>query len=211
MRFLDGRVALFVLLTDVQEPDAGLRPVQHVAHIDRAEVREADELAGVAVHVGSAVDHQHWMDRGREQRTDRRPLHPLVQPQQQRRGRHHRAGVARGDEGVRFPLLLQPEPDRYGGPWFALDRRERLLAHAHDLGCLDDLEPAAIDRSVGLERRVDVGRPADELDPEARRQVAQGQHCPLHFYARRVVATHRIQRDPNHRQASSTGTRCSSR
>src|SRR5207249_10847192 len=54
-----------------------------------------------------------------------------------------------------------------------------------------DLEPAAIDRSVGLERRLDVGGPADELDPEARRQVAQGQHCPLHFYARRVVATHR--------------------
>jgi len=151
------------------------------------------------------------MDRGWEQRADRRPLHPPVQPQQQRRGGHHRAGVARRDERVGFPLLLQPEPDRDGGPRLPLDGGQRLLAHAHDFRCLDDLEPAAIDVDLRLERRLDVGGPPDELNPEGRREVAQGQHRPLHFHARRVVATHRIQRDPNHRQASSTGTRCSSR
>src|SRR5438034_1228055 len=93
--FLDYRVALLVLLTDVEQAHARLRPVQHVAHIDRAELGEADELAGVAVHIGSAVDDQDGMDRGRKQWADRRPLHTLMQPQQQRRGRHHRAGVAR--------------------------------------------------------------------------------------------------------------------
>src|SRR3989442_536895 len=80
---------------------------------------------------------------------------------------HHRARVARRDEGVRFPLLLEPEPDRYGGPRLPLHSSQRLLAHADDFGRLHDLEPAAIDVPLGLERRFDVGGPPHELDSEA--------------------------------------------
>src|SRR3989441_13196459 len=124
---------------------------------------------------------------------------------------HDALPISCRDEGVRFFLFLQPESDRNGRPRLALHGGERLFAHAHDFRRLDDLEPAAIDISLSLERRLDVGGPPHQLDPEARRELAQRQHRSFNFYARRVVATHRIQRDPNHRQASSTGTCCSSR
>ena len=105
--FLNDRVPLLVFLADVERPNTGPGAAQHVPGVHRAKVREVHELAGVAVHVGTAVDHDHRMSRRREQRADGRALHPVVQAQHQGGCRHDRAGVAGGDEGVGGALLLQ--------------------------------------------------------------------------------------------------------
>ena len=59
-------------------------------------------------------------------------------------------------------------------------------------------------REDGLE----FGAAADELDADVG-QLTQRQHRAFDFYARGVVAAHRVQRDADHAQASSTSTRCS--
>src|SRR3989441_2828171 len=56
VRFLDDGIPLLVLFPDVEEPDTGARPPHHVPGVHRAQVREAHELARVAVHVRPAVD-----------------------------------------------------------------------------------------------------------------------------------------------------------
>src|SRR5438552_14338192 len=48
-------------------------------------MREADELARVAVHVGATVEHEDRLARAGKERSDRGPLHPGVQAQQQDR------------------------------------------------------------------------------------------------------------------------------
>src|SRR5213078_2060758 len=78
-------------------------------------MREADELARVAVHVGATVEHEDRLARAGKERSDRGPLHPGVQAQQQRARRQHGAGVAGGDEGIGLALLLQVETNRDGG------------------------------------------------------------------------------------------------
>ncbi len=197
--FLHDRIPLLVFFADVEQAHPRTRLVQHVAHVHRPEVREADELARVAVHVGAAVEHQDGVHGRRKQRADRGALHPFVQPQHQGRGRHHGAGVARRDERIARPLLLEADPDGDGGAGLALDGGQGLLAHAHHLGCLDDLEAVAVDGAVRLERGLDVAGPPHELDPERGREFAQGLHRALDLHSRRVVPAHGIQRDADHR------------
>jgi len=108
------------------------------------------------------------------------------------------AGVPPGDERVGLPLLLKGEPhdDRRLG--FAADRGEGLVAHPHDVGRLDDVEPLAVHVGVAAQRRFDVRRAPDELDAKARWQLAQGLRHPLDFHLRRVIPAHRVERDADH-------------
>src|SRR6184192_732804 len=85
------------------------------------------------------------------------------------------------------PLLLEADPDGDGGAGLALDGGQGLLAHAHHLGCLDDLEAVAVDGAVRLERGLDVAGPPHELDPERGGEFAQGLDRALDLHSRRVV------------------------
>ena len=198
MCLFDDRVALLVFLSDVEQTDGGIGSAQDIARIHRSEVGKADELAGIAIDAGAAVDDEHRLAGAGKQRPDRRPLHAGMEPEQQGARGHDGAGVARGDERIGLPLLLEGEPhdDRRLG--FAADRGEGLVAHPHDVGRLDDVEPLAVHVGVAAQRRFDVRRAPDELDAKARWQLAQGLRHPLDFHLRRVIPAHRVERDADH-------------
>ena len=125
-------------------------------------------------------------------------LDAFVQPEQQGRGGHHRPRVAGRDERVARALLLESDPDGDRGAGLAFDGGQRLLAHAHHLGGLDDLEAVALDGAVGLQRSLDVAGPPHQLDPERGGKLAQRVDRALDFHARGVVPAHGIQRDTDH-------------
>ena len=106
VRFLDDRVSLLVFLPDVQQADSRIIAAQHVARVHGAQVREAHQLAGIAVHVRAAIDHEDRLTCARKQRPDGGALDAGVQAQQQGGGGQHGAGVAGGNERVRLVLFL---------------------------------------------------------------------------------------------------------
>src|SRR5213078_3961772 len=78
-------------------------------------MREADELARVAVHVGATVEHEDRLARAGKERSDRGPLHP---------------GVQRAAIGALFPSAGQPVLVLDGGANVDCDARE-LVGFAH--------------------------------------------------------------------------------
>ena len=87
------------------------------------------------------------------------------------------------------------------------DGLKRFLSHADDVGCLDDLEPAPIEVGVARELGLDGLRLADELHAKAGRQLAQRERHTLDFGAGSLIAPHRVERDADHAQLSSTSSR----
>jgi hypothetical protein len=130
-----------------------------------------------------------------------------VQAQQHGGAGEHRAGVAGGDERVGPAVALERETDDHARLGLPADRLEGLLAHPNDVGRLVDLEAAAIDPGMSGQLGLDGARAADELDQETLRQPRERFHHPRDFGPRSAVPPHRVQRDANHAQASSTSTR----
>jgi hypothetical protein len=56
--FLHDGAALLFFFADVQQADARVGPLEHVAGVHGPELREVDELARVAIDVRTAVDDQ---------------------------------------------------------------------------------------------------------------------------------------------------------
>ena len=103
----DDRRALLLLLADVEQAHDRVGPAEEVAHVHGAEVGEAGELLGGAVEVGAAVEHEHRLAAGGEERGHGGALDAVVQAEQDRGGGERGAGVAGREEGVGPPLLLQ--------------------------------------------------------------------------------------------------------
>ena len=181
-----------------------MAPAEDVAHVDGAEVGEADQLPGGAVEVGAAVEHEHRLAAGGKERGDRGALDAVVEAEQHGGGGEGGAGVAGGEEGVGPPLLLQVEADHEARLGLLPDGRERLLAHADDVSRLVDLEAAAVDVGMWGELGLDDLGTADQLDHELVRQARERLQHPGDFGLRRLVAPHRVHGDANHAQASST-------
>ena len=74
-------------------------------------------------------------------------------------------------------------------------------------GGLDDLHPAPVEVGVPAELGLDRAGLADQLHAERRRQLAQGERDTLDFGAGSLVAPHRVERDADHAQLSSTSRR----
>ncbi len=108
---LDDRGALLLLLTDVEQPDLGDRSILEVAHVDRAQMGEADQLPGGTIHVRAGIEHQHRAVHRGDQGADGGTLHAVEEPEQHRGGGEHRAGVPGRNERVGLLFGLETEPD----------------------------------------------------------------------------------------------------
>jgi hypothetical protein len=124
-----------------------------------------------------------------------------------RRGGENRAGIAGGDECVGLAFADQSDPDHEAGFAFATDGFERPIGHADDFGRFPESEPRAIEPWMPGELLLEGGCRADQLEPESWRQLAEREHGPLDFGARGVIAPHRVERDADHPQLSSTSSR----
>jgi hypothetical protein len=129
MRLAHDGGAFLLLLADVQQPHHRGRDPHDVAHVDRAEVGEADQLAGGAVEVGAGVEHDHGCAAGGEQGGDGGALDAVVQAQEDGGGREGGAGVAGREEGVGPAGLVQGEADHEAGVGLLYGRRQGLLGH----------------------------------------------------------------------------------
>ena len=54
-------VALALLLADVEQSDPGLAHLQHISAVDISQQGELVQVGGLAIHVGSDVENQHWL------------------------------------------------------------------------------------------------------------------------------------------------------
>jgi hypothetical protein len=130
-----------------------------------------------------------------------------VEPEDDRARGQDGAGVAGRDEGVGPAGLLQAEADDNGGVALAPDRLERLVGHRDHLGGGHDPQPGAVGVRVPGELGLDRVGAADEQQLAPRRQPGQRPDRARDFRRRRVVAAHRVERDPDHAQRSSTSIR----
>src|SRR5262249_33872116 len=107
VRGLDLGGALSLLFADVQETHRGILPVYDPAHVDRAQVREADDFSGRAVEIRAGVEHQHRALRGGQHGADRGPLDARMETEENGGRGENRAGIAGRHEGVDFPRRVE--------------------------------------------------------------------------------------------------------
>ena len=111
------------------------------------------------------------------------------------------------DEAVHRALGMEPDANHQGGLGLAPDGLEGLFSHANDVRGFVDHDPGPLDPGVLSQFALNHLGLTDQVDFEGRGKVGQGQSGPLDFHARSVVTPHRIQRDADHLQASSTSIR----
>ena len=162
--------------------------------------------SGVAVEIGAAVEHQHRLAAGGKQRGDRGALDPVVKAEQHGGRGEGGAGVARGEEGVGPPLLLQGEADDDAGVGLPPDGGEGLFPHADDVRRLVDLEAAPVGLRVLGQLGFDRVGPAHQLHQKRAGKTGQCFERSGDLRLGRLIAPHRVYRDANHAQASSTSS-----
>ncbi len=115
------------------------------------------------------------------------------------------ASIAGGDEGVRFPRLLEPEPNHDAGVRLLPDGGERLFGHADDIRGGHDLDSAPIEAGVSGQFRLDDL----DLPHELHNHAGQERECgkgTLDLSVRGVISAHRVQRHADHAQSPLTST-----
>ena len=94
------RAALGGFLTDAQDASARLRCPVHLAQVDRAHQAEVAQMFGPGLGVGPRVDQERWRLATWNQDRQSGSVHPLGSAHHQHAGRHGRAGVAHGHQGL---------------------------------------------------------------------------------------------------------------
>ena len=84
------------------------------------------------------------------------------------------------------------------------NRGQRLLRHADHVGGRMDFDPSSVDGRMARELGLDGVGTAYQLDPDDVRQRGERLSNSTDFGLRRMVAPHRVYRDADHAQASST-------
>jgi hypothetical protein len=206
MGFTADRIPFLLLFPHVQQANGGAGATQDIPHVDAAEVCEPNQLTRRTIDVSAAVQNEHWLAGGGEKGGDGGPLDPIVQPQEKRGGGEQCAGVPRRDECIRAAGLLQSQPNDDAGFAFTAHCRERLLRHTYDFSRLVDLETAAVGIGIfGQFSGYDFGASHqlnDEVTPKRREGLERAGDLRL----RGVIAPHRVHRDADHAQTSSTST-----
>lgn len=188
---------------------------EDVPGIDVPEPSELYELGRRAVDVGSRIEDDDRLGGRWEHRADGGPGQPGMEPQDERRRGHLRAGVPGGDEGVGGALSLQPQADGHRRIGLAAHRDGGLVRHLDDLVGIDQDEP--LGGGADERRRVDQlafedgphdGGPPDQLELVGRIELLERQQGRRDRGLRGVVAPHRVQGDPRHDQALRAATRC---
>ncbi len=138
-----------------------------------------------------------------------------MQPQDDRRRGHLRAGVAGRDERVGVTRRLELETQHHRAVRLPAYRRGRLLVHLDDVGRLDDRQaiaragkPGEVAGQERVQLAFDHLTATDELDRVGRRQLLEREQRAGQRRSRRVVAAHGVQREARQGQASRAATRC---
>ena len=103
-------------------------------------------------------------------------------------------------------VLLKRQADDDAGIGLASNRGERLLTHADDIGRLMNLDARPVDAGMSRQLGLDRVRLPDELYYEVVRVCGERIDDTGDFRLWRAIAAHRVYRDANHAQASSTST-----
>ena len=79
----------------LRSPDGGRLDTHHVAHVDRAQARKADQLARAAVDIGAAIEDQHRAQGGGKGGRDAGALDTVMETEQHGGPGEDGAGIAR--------------------------------------------------------------------------------------------------------------------
>ncbi len=122
---------------------------------------ELQQVLGRAVHVRAKVQHRGGAARlVRNGRGDRRAVNAVQRLEHITGNGHPGAGVARGNAGVRPPILDGLGSEAHGGVFFAAQGDLDRVVHGDDFGSRHDLNVIARHVAVLGERRFDgVGKP----------------------------------------------------
>jgi len=198
---------LLVLLADVEKADSRIVPLLHVPHVGTAQVGEVDQLPRGAVNIGTRIEQENGAIRRGKKGSDRRAIDAIMEPQQHGGTRKQCPGVPGRHKGVRAALSLHLEADGQAGLRLAPHRSQRLFAHADDVGGLMNFDAGTIHTGMAGQLRLqDLCRP-DELNEKTRRQVPEGTEGALDLHPGCTVSPHRVERDADHGQLSSTSRR----
>ena len=189
---LNEFVAFALFLADVHEADGGPFATEHVAGEDGAHHAVFEEVARLREDVRADVeDHATALGRGHDG-SDPRPMHALEEPLEPQATSHDRAGVTRTHEAFDVPFGHELPAAKDRGVRLLAECLDRLLFHIHGLRGVEDFE--AIRK--GRQKWFELGAVADQHDREVG-DGGKGEQRPSHNWARTVVATHGIEREPH--------------
>ena len=196
---LGDAVALEILLADAQQAHRRARLPEDGLGVQAAHQGELLELDFVAVRVRPRVDEQNRTSDGGQDGADGGALDAGDAPQDEDRGRDHRAGAPGREKRVRLAILdeLHAPVDRRVA--FQAHRLGRRLAHGDHLRGVDDAEAPGGLGVVGGELRPDGGFIANQHDVEVSGEFPGGLDSAFDDFARGEIAAHGIDRDPHGR------------
>ena len=146
------------LLADREQPDLGIADAEDLLREDRTHVRELEEVLRPGVRVRSRIEQDGRAVACRDRHGDRGTPHS-GQPAnlEQARGQH-RAGVARGHDGLGLAFADRTAGADERALRLAADRVGRLLVHRDHVGRLDQLEALRVEARRTDDDRDDVVR-----------------------------------------------------
>ena len=196
MRLARQVVALALFFADRQQRDAGRPDAERHARVDAAHHGELQQVLRPAFDARAHVE-QHGRTAARRNRRGKGRTIDARQHAERGVRRHDgRAGVTRAEERRRLAPGDGFRRDLDRGARFPPERRRRRLRHRHDLGRFDDAHAVGLDVLVPGELGVERGRRSDEHHAEVE-VTGRGQR-PVDHAARREVAAHRVNSDPDH-------------
>ena len=153
-------------------------------------------MLGIGTDRRADIQHDRLATRGRPKRRQRRPINAGQRVQTELRHRHQRAGVARGDSGVRLTALHRVEGAPHGrDPSSGAQRDTRLVVHADRDIRVPDLRSVPQLRMRG-QQIVDLPAVAEKQEP-CRGPALARDRSPFDHDSRAVIAAHRIKGDPH--------------
>ena len=191
-----------ILTADRHQADLGIAVAEDMLRKDRAHDRVLKKMDRAGVDIRTGIDKDADVLLGGKVRGDAGTLDALKSAELDRRSRDGGTCMTGADDGIGLTLLDEIDSTSNGGVFLATDGIDGRIAHLHNLGGVNDLDPGIVATEfsqLGLDGRIVPG----EEEFGDLRVFPESHSCSGNRTLRGVVTPHGIEGNPH--DPASTG------